>query len=295
MKEDDGYQDKSSPVMEAVSLPIRWPQSGSCAVSLTFDVDGVAVFRHQWDQYAWRLSTVSEREFGIHRGMPRILRLLERRGLCATFFVPGCVAELYPAVIARIVEAGHEIASHGYLHLSPEDLTPDAQRTDVHRSLEAIQRVSGDRPYGYRAPSWALTTQTLTELIRLGLRYDSSCMGDDRPYHLRLEEGRILELPVHWSLDDWPYLGSRFSGPTGRLVGTDGMLQVWKVHLASALSERSHVTYTMHPEVIGRAHGIAALDSFVESLLESGAWVAGLGDVAIFLQQAVVDRSETDA
>jgi len=73
------------------------------------------------------------------------------------------------------------------------------------------------RPSGYRAPGGRMSPETFSLLIELGFGYDSSCMGDDRPYVEEWEGQRMLELPCHWSLDDWPHFGwSLDSGAAGR-------------------------------------------------------------------------------
>jgi hypothetical protein len=95
-------------------------------------------------------------------------------------------------------------------------------------------------------------------------------MGDDRPY---LHDG-LVELPVHWSLDDWPHLHRDATAP-------EDFLAVWLGEFESALSDNRHVTYTMHPEVIGRGYRAQLLDRLIHAMHERGpVWFATHGDVA---------------
>ncbi len=101
-------------------------------------------------------------------------------------------------------------------------------------------------------------------------------MGDDRPY---LHDG-LLELPVHWSLDDWPHLHWR-PGRGDAFTAPEAFLATWLAEFESALAERRHVTYTMHPEVIGRGYRAVLLERLIGAMRERAkVWFAAHGDVA---------------
>ncbi len=107
----------------------------------------------------------------------RILRLLDEASVKATFFVLGWVAEREPALVRDISDAGHEIASHGYWHRLVYSQTPDEFREDVVRSIDVIERACGQRPTGYRAPSFSITEQSRWAwpiLAELDMQFDSS-------------------------------------------------------------------------------------------------------------------------
>jgi len=107
----------------------------------------------------------------------RLLCLLERARLHATFFVLGYVADEFPDVVRRVADAGHEIALHGYYHRQVFRLSPDAFREDVLRGRDAVEAAGGRRPIGYRAPMFSINGSALwaLEVLRdLGFRYDSS-------------------------------------------------------------------------------------------------------------------------
>jgi peptidoglycan/xylan/chitin deacetylase (PgdA/CDA1 family) len=255
-----------------------WPR-GTAAVSLTFDVDAEAGWLGEGESYARRLTTLSEGRYGVVRGLPRILDLLSRFDIPATFFIPGYTARAHPQAVVDILRGGHEVAHHGYLHLRSDHVGPDEQRHEIEEGLVALAEAGAPRPRGYRSTSWELTPETFDLLIEHGFDYDSSCMGDDRPYWETWEGNRILELPVHWSLDDWPRFGWNID--TGGNVGSPSdFYSSWVSDFEFALSEQRHITYTMHPEVIGRGQRFVELQRFVETVTASDVWFATLADVA---------------
>lgn len=269
----------SAPV-SASETGYRWPLGATLAVSLTFDVDAEAGWIGEGEEYRRRLTSLSEGRFGVVRGMPRILALLQRFDIHATFFVPGYTAELHPRLVESILDAGHEIGHHGYLHLRSDRISPEQQREEIERGLEALAGGGAPRPKGYRSTSWELTPETFALLIEHQFTYDSSCMGDDRPYRERHNGDEILELPVHWSLDDWPHFGWSIDAG-GNVADPTVMIRLWSAEYENAREERRHLVLTMHPEVIGRAHRLTALSGLLERIHGDGdVWLAKLEDVA---------------
>jgi peptidoglycan/xylan/chitin deacetylase (PgdA/CDA1 family) len=261
-----------------IELPV-WPSAAEVAVCLTFDVDAEAPWLAQSPEYARRLSTLSEGRYGVVRALPRILELLRRHELKATFYVPGSTADRHPDSLHSILMEGHEVGHHGHLHLRTHHLDADAQRAEMEQGLEALARIAGCRPRGYRSPAWELTPETLSLLVEHGFVYDSSCMGDDRPYVEQLGGDAILELPVHWSLDDWPYYGWSVEAG-GNLFPPSMWLESWLAEFDTALRERRIVTYTMHPEVVGRGYRFTALERLLELKARADVWFATQAEVA---------------
>jgi peptidoglycan/xylan/chitin deacetylase (PgdA/CDA1 family) len=208
-------------------------------IAITVDVDGEAGLG---DGYALRLSSRSERVYGLVRGLPRVLDVLEEFGAAATFYVPGVTALAWPDEIRELVARGYEIGHHGHTHTRP-DLVADA-RAEIEDGLAALRSLGADAR-GYRAPCWELSPATLDALAGR-FDWDSSLMGDDRPYFL---PGGLIELPVHWSLDDAPY----FPGDVRALE------HAWRSELAVAAAEVRPLTLTLHPEILGRPSRIDAL------------------------------------
>ncbi len=278
---------RPNPVTLSPALPLPpWPNDAEVAVSLTFDVDAEAPYAGRAPEYDRRLTSLSGGRFGIARGLPRILELLAEHAITATFYVPGWTADRHPHTIRGLVEAGHEIGHHGYLHLRPDQISPSLQRSELERGLRALEASAGVRPAGYRSPAWELTPQTLALLVEYGFAFDSSAMGDDRPYVEEIAGHSILELPVHWSLDDWPYFAYG-SGRGGTLADAEVLRHVWLTEFESALGERRHVTYTMHPEVIGRGYRMVALGRLIEEMkARARVWFAPHRDVAALTMAA---------
>jgi peptidoglycan/xylan/chitin deacetylase (PgdA/CDA1 family) len=270
----------------ATSLPMpRWPGDADVAVCLTFDVDAEAPYLAESEAYGSRLSTLSEGRFGIVRALPRLLALLDNHDVAATFYVPGATAERHPDAIQALARSRHEIGHHGHRHLRSHLISFDEQRAEIDDGLTALADVAGVRPRGYRSPAWELTPATLGLLIERGFAYDSSAMGDDRPYMEEHDGSQILELPVHWSLDDWPYFGWSVDRG-GTIFNASVWHETWLGEFESALADRRVLTLTMHPEVIGRGYRARALDRLLAAMRERAqVWFATHGQLAALMTE----------
>ena len=184
--------------------PKAWKDGARCAVALSFDSDhetnelrdgGKSIGRLCWGQYGNRV------------GVPRILKILEKHGVKATFYVPAVSALIYPDEQRRVVAEGHEIGIHGWIHELNSVLPYDAERDLMLRSADTLEKVSGVRPIGLRTPSWDFSPNTLRIEKEMGLAYDSSLMSDEDCYELVMdgEPTGIVELPVEWVRDDAVY------------------------------------------------------------------------------------------
>ncbi len=232
------------------------------SLSITVDVDGAAGLPDGGAGYAHRLSRVSEREYGLGAGLTRILGVLDDFGVRATFYVPGITAERHPDQIAAL--ARHELGHHGHTHRFPHTLSAADQRAEIGAGLAVLGDVAG-----YRAPGWELTSVTLEAIAAAGLAFDSSLMGDDRPYVL---PGGLVELPVHWALDDAPHF-EHTTDPAG-------LLAVWRAELCAARAEERHTTITCHPEILGRAHRVDVLRRVLDAAAGLELPIAAHGDAA---------------
>ncbi|MDB5074567.1 MAG: putative hydrolase [Chloroflexi bacterium] len=263
------------------SLPrVSWPEGARCAVTLSFDVDAESAALNRGEEYAKRLTSLSQGRYGIHRGLPRILDLLDEHAIQATFFVPGYTAEQHAEAIREIHRSGHEIGHHGYLHERPDRLSPEQELVVIERGIAALDRVVGVRPVGYRSPAWEITPTTLQCLNACGFLYDSSCMGSDIPYVERHGDHQMLELPVQWLLDDWPLFG--FDGDNGgQISNPDKVFEIWAAEFDGLYKEGGYFMLTMHPEVSGRPHRVALLDRLIRHIRDHvGVWWATAEQVA---------------
>jgi len=259
-----------------------WPGDAEAAVALTFDVDGEAPWLGEDPKNGGRLTLLSQGRFGPARGLGRILELLAELEIQATFYVPGHTADHHPEAMTAILAGGHEVGHHGYLHLSTDGLDAGRQRAELEAGLTALDR-HGVRPAGYRSPGWELTPETLALLTELEFSYDSSLMADDRPYWETsgITGARpLLELPGHWSLCDWPYFGwTPYHG--GLLADPAAVERIWLAEYESARQEHRAVTYTMHPEAIGRGYLMQMLRRVITTMLGRGhPWFATHAQIA---------------
>jgi peptidoglycan/xylan/chitin deacetylase (PgdA/CDA1 family) len=226
-------------------------------LAITIDVDGEAGLPDGGRDYGERLTSRSERAYGVLRGLPRLLRILDEHHARATFYVPGVTALRHAPEIAGILDRGHELGHHGHTHRRPDTLDADEQRREIELGRSALERFDA-RPAGYRAPGWELTPATLSLLAEHGFAWDSSLMGDDRPYLLPAGDATIVELPVHWSLDDAPYFTASPDG--GRLwevwraeiLGRPGRAEV--LSLALTLADGLAMRVVTHGELARGVH-----------------------------------------
>lgn len=271
-------------------MDFGWPGGADVAVALTFDVDAEAGWVGTGRPYDRRLTSLSEGRYGAVRGTPRLLDLLARLDLRATFFVPGYTAQRHPDTVRAIRDGGHEVGHHGHLHLRSDTISASGQREEIEHGLDALLAAGAPRPVGYRSAAWELTPETFDLLLEHGFEYDSSCMGDDRPYWETWAKRRILELPVHWSLDDWPRFGWSLDGG-GNAADPAELYRSWLAEFELARAERRSIIYTMHPEVIGRGQRFIHFERLVTELVgRGGVWFAPLVEIARHVRPRLAGR-----
>ena len=266
--------------------PITWPSGVQAAATLGFDMDAESVVLTVQPSSASRLSVMSHQAYGPLTGMPRILDLLARREARATFFCPGFTAERYPDLLRRVRDAGHEIAHHGYLHESVAGMTVAQEAAMIDRGLDALEKVTGIRPSGYRAPMWETTYATPGLLLDRGFLYDSSLMDGEMPYELAEADmpaaRSLVEIPVHWALDDWEqyaFLPDVFG--SGLIEDPEKALSMWSADLAAIHEDGSCFTLTNHPFLSGRPARVRALDRLVAQMQDlPGLWIATAEEIA---------------
>jgi peptidoglycan/xylan/chitin deacetylase (PgdA/CDA1 family) len=262
-------------------MRFRWPEPYRCAVILSFDLDAESgyVFREP-RKAALQLGEIEERRFGPRVGVPRLLRLLEREQLPATFYVPGYSVVHHTEAVRAILAAGHELGCHGNVHETLDELDEQQETAVLEQQLEIFERLLGRRPVGYRSPSWELNRRTPGLLKRYGFRYDSSLMGDDVPYWLDTAEGPLAEVPVNWLLDDAP-LYRHVYGSTNGIADPDRVVRMWSREFKGLHAEGGCFTLTMHPWISGRASRLDALRELIAYIRGfEGVWFATTLEVA---------------
>lgn len=186
--------------------------------ALTVDVEDyyhVSAFDSALGFASWE-----DQESRVEANVSKMLGIMAQEEVQATFFVLGWVAEHFPRVVEAIHGAGHEIATHGHAHRLVYDQTPEEFRSDVQRSLDIIQGITGETVVGYRAPSFSIVEETLwaADILRgLGLRYDSSIFPARPLVHNRYGFPRSPKKPYRirpgfWEfpMSTFPFLGRDF-------------------------------------------------------------------------------------
>jgi peptidoglycan-N-acetylglucosamine deacetylase len=261
-----------------------WPQGARCAVSFTFDFDAEEVWIAEDPANSDKPGVLSQGTYGAKVAVPLILDLLARHAVRGTFFVPGRVAERYPERVREILAAGHEVGLHGYTHASPASLTREEEDAELARGLAALTAL-GARVEGYRSPSWDFSPDTLALVQRHGLRYSSNLMDDVRPY--RHAGTPIVEVPVHWLLDDAPHFWFSGADWDRKIATNDEVRAIWAAELAGIRELGGCCVFTMHPQIIGRPGRLGFLDAFVASVGEMpDVWVATTGEIAASVEEA---------
>lgn len=249
--------------------PTSWPGDARVAVLFSFDVDTETSWLRNGDT---NVGGLSQGQYGSRVALGRILELLDGHEIPATFFGPAVSFSLAPDMIPAIQKSGrHEIGVHGWIHERNAELPREDEERLLRRAVERMTQLMGDRPVGYRAPSWNFSDNTLDLLLEMEFLYDSSLMADDRPYELTAngEATGLVELPVDWILDDAPLmnpLGDRYANPRD-------VLQVYKDEFDIAYEEGTTFVLTMHPKYIGHRSRIVVLRELIEYIeTKPGVW-----------------------
>jgi peptidoglycan/xylan/chitin deacetylase (PgdA/CDA1 family) len=263
--------------------PSAWPDGAGVAVALSFDVDNATSNLAVGDLGS---ESLSRGEYGAVDGLPRILRLLRKYNLPASFYIPAVSALLHPEMIKDIQASGkNEIGVHGWIH---EDLpalnNEEEERRLLSQAIEYLTKVMGKRPVGYRAPSWHFSRFTMQQIKDAGFLYDSSLMGSDDAYEILLD-GKptgVVELPIERILDDFPYFGAA----SGSLPSPDLVEQIFASEFDVAHQEGGLYVLTMHPHVTGHRSRVAGLERLIVHMKSKpGVWFATEEDIARYVQK----------
>jgi peptidoglycan/xylan/chitin deacetylase (PgdA/CDA1 family) len=249
--------------------PKQWPQGARVAVLLSFDVDNETVSLRFGEP---TIGALSQGQYGSRVALQRIVTLLDRNAIPASFFIPAVSLMIAPEQVGIIRKSGrHEFAVHGWIHEANAALPADVERRLVQQAIDTLTSMTGTRPVGYRAPSWNFSPNTLSIVRELGFLYESSLMADDSPYEL-LQNGQptgIVELPVEWILDDAPLFnpqGNSYSPPRD-------VAQVWIDEFDRAYAEGTMFLLTMHPHISGHRSRIVALEQLIAHIrTKPGVW-----------------------
>ena len=258
-----------------------------CAFGI--DVDAVAGWLGSYGGEDSPLD-ISRGMFSGEVGVPRLLQLLDRFGIKATWFIPGHSIETFPEQIKAVAAAGHEIGVHGYSHENPIAMTPEQEEIVLDRCIDLITQVGGRRPTGYVAPWWEFSPVTSELLLKKGIKYDHSLMHQDfQPHYVRtgdtwtnidytkhpdewmkpLVRGdnvtNLIEIPANWYLDDLPpMMFIKESANSHGFVSPRDLEQTWRDQFDWVYREYDSAIFpiTIHPDVSGRPQVLMMLERF---------------------------------
>ena len=279
-----------SDMQAMISNPVPWPNGAKCACCVTFDMDADSLIHldHPTDGYK-RASAISMLQYGPTVAIPRIVETYRRLGIKQTFFIPAWCMETYPETVNTILKGGHEIGQHGYLHENPVPQSREEQAGWIDKSIEVIERMTGAKPRGWRAPLYNFSNESADLLVERGFKYDASLMGDDVPYVIDGNGGSLIELPSHWGLDDWPqYVQS---------MDLDYMMPIrspqtgWEPFVQEFESAYRHGGLwvpVVHPFATGRLSRWEVVANFLSSVMErSDVWFAPMEEIAAHVESVI--------
>jgi peptidoglycan/xylan/chitin deacetylase (PgdA/CDA1 family) len=260
--------------------PKVWPNGARVAVCLSFDDDTEAPLLRDGTTSP---TTLSASDFGAESGTGRILAMLERHQIPATFFVTGVDALLHPEMLAAIQKSGrHEIGVHGWIHEFPPRLADGEEERLLDKALDYLTKATGKRPVGYRAPSWAFSSVTLDLIRKKGFLYDSSLQAMDEPYEIvsRGQATGLVELAIDWTLTETPYLGQN-----GHMPSPEMLYKLYKDEFDGAYQERTMFVLTLHPYLSGHRAPMRHLEEFVTYMKSKpGVWFATCQQIAEYVK-----------
>jgi len=260
--------------------PKSWPNGSKVAVCLSFDTDTEAPLLRDGTTSPTALSAS---DFGAESGVPRILAMLAKHQVPATFFMTAVDAMLHPGMLQAITKSGtHEVGVHGWIHELPTRLSEQEEERLLDQAIEYLTKATGKKPAGYRAPSWAFSASTLDLILKKGFLYDSSLQALDEPYEVmsRGKNTGLVELAIDWTLTETPFLGQN-----GRLPSPALLYQLYRDEFDGAYAEGTLFVLTLHPYLSGHRAPMKYLDEFVAYMKSKpGVWFATGAQIAQYVK-----------
>jgi len=262
--------------------PKSWPNNAKVAVCLSFDVDNEAFLLARGETSP---TTLSAADFGAQSGLGRILRMLDKYKIPASFFIPAVSAVIHPEQIPAILKSGrHEIGVHGWIHEFLPALQSAAEEERLlNQAIDFLTKAAGKRPVGYRAPAWAFSEYTLPLIRKAGFLYDSSLQAMDEPYEIVAngEPTGMVELAIDWTLTETPYLGR-----SGTMPNPELLYQLYRAEFDGAYQEGTMFLLTLHPHVTGHRAPMQQLEKLVAYMKSKpGVWFATGEQIAEYVKK----------
>jgi peptidoglycan-N-acetylglucosamine deacetylase len=269
--------------------PPSWPNGAKVAVALSFDVDNATTLLRNGDLGS---EVMTRGEYGAVDGLPRILAILDRQNVPASFYIPAVSSLLHPNMVKDILAAKqkHEIGIHGWIHEDLPALNDQAKEQEMlTHAIETITQAIGKKPVGYRAPSWHFSKYTMAQVKAAGFLYDSSLMSSDDAYEINVDQQPtgVIELPIERIVDDAPYFGAS----NGSLPSPELVEPIFQSEFDVAYNEGGLYVLTMHPHYTGHRSRAAALEKLIVHIKSKpGVWFATEEQIATYLKTSLMSR-----
>jgi peptidoglycan/xylan/chitin deacetylase (PgdA/CDA1 family) len=269
-----------------------WPDGIKCAVAFTIDVDAETFwFSRRMDSLS-SVNLMAEGAYDPNVGVPRLLAMLDRRGVKSTFFIPGWVVEHHTEICREIVRRGHEVGYHGYLH--EKAWFVEQERELVAKSRKIMEDLLGVVPKGHRAPEAELNAATIDALVEMGFEYSSNMMDRDRPYLHRTSRGEhIPELPFNWLYDDSSHWFFTLQEPARRgIATTSAVKEIWLEEFEGIYEEGGSLTFVLHPMICGRVSRVKMLEEIIAHMQSRpGVLIGTAGEICRLARQGLLKQS----
>ncbi|MDC7784942.1 polysaccharide deacetylase family protein [Rhodoplanes sp. TEM] len=265
----------------------RWPGGRHVAVILNLAYEawsdgkapGVGPMGNPLPAGAFDTNALSWGHYGVARGIDRLLRKLDRHQARASVMTSGVLAERTPAVLKRMVDAGHEIVAHSWAQdVIPATLTLEQVKSDIDRTTQAIESVSGKRPVGWISPRGTPSRDGSRLLIDAGYLWQGDVFDDERPYIQTCENGRIVAIPLTMEINDLPHAMRFGRSPRDFVTLFDDLL----ANVLAAEEESVIIDVTAHCHVFGRPNGAWAYEAIVKTVM-------GRDDVHVATREEIAD------
>jgi peptidoglycan/xylan/chitin deacetylase (PgdA/CDA1 family) len=218
---------------------------------------------------------VSRGIYGATVGLDRLLKLLDKYNIKASFFTPAHSIQSFPKQLEKVRDAGHEIGLHGYTHEYPSLMSESQQRDVLARSIQVLTEFCSKKPLGYTAPAWATSKELIAQLEEFGILYDHSFMYHDFQMHFApdcshtwvetdhqheaehwmkpmtsMKPSKVVEIPANWHLDDWPPFQPVLGKPSHGYVDDQTVERLWKKQFDFAYREYDEFVFpiSIHPQ-----------------------------------------------
>ena len=273
----------------------QWPGGARLALSLVVNVEeGAEASILDGDKYPEPVDEMgialkrsvrnygneSNYRYGLTRGAPRVMRLLEKHGLRATFTACALALERAPELAAEIVRQGHEVTSHGYRWAHQFHMDEAQEREYIRKAVDSLERTTGRKPRGWLS-RYLLTDNTRRLLCEEGFLYHMDDYGDDEPRWDAVDGKPIVVLPYQVDNNDMKMWSAPAYTPDQWLKYAIDNLE-WM--LAEGEHEVNMMSLGLHLRIIGRPGRIWALEKFLAHAAahaRSGAlWIATREEIA---------------